>query len=637
MLKNLVSRALVKNRQPTPKRVVFGPFQPPLVRAIAKPSTSQWRATIPGEAKKGKVEKQSLFISPVWRSPCPAMPERVNREARGLQLRTGHPNKPLFAAVWGLSSGSLMQSSQTSSVAAPERGRVRARLPELLAPAGDWECARAAVENGADAIYFGLEKFNARMRANNFTEADLPKLMEFLHRRGVKGYVTFNTLVFENELAEAEQYLRTMIAAGVDAAIVQDVGICRLIRQLSPDFPIHVSTQMTITSAAGVEFARELGCNLVVLARECSLKEIESDPGRPARRSTVTPTATAAGGLHPRRALRRLLRPMPDQRGAGRALGQPRRMRAGLPHALRTDRRRQAGAAGRPQYLLSPQDLAGLEVLPELARLGVASLKIEGRLKSPEYVANITRIYRQALDQLCRRTPSRRPTTAARSRPLRDGDGLLARALHRLVSAARTTRSWCMAGSARSAAFSWAKSSRVAARRRLDAAARRRSSRATAWCSTPASPRRRRKAEGCMKSEVRSAKCRNGRLAELRFGRGDIDFRRIHVGDKLWKTSDPELDRRLRQSFEGDTPKFQRPIEMEVHGLAGKPLTLIVAGRTGPRGPRRLGDAAGRGGEAAAHHRTVARAARPAGRHAVQAGRVEERTGRATCCCRSAS
>src|SRR5438093_8424458 len=151
---------------------------------------------------------------------------------------------------------------------------VRTPLPELLAPAGDWECAKAAVENGADAIYFGLEKFNARMRAHNFTEADLPKLLEFFHRRGVKGYVTFNTLVFENELAEAEQYLRTMIATGVDAAIVQDVGMCRLIRRLSPDFPIHVSTQMTITSAGGVEFARELDCNLVVLARECSMDEL---------------------------------------------------------------------------------------------------------------------------------------------------------------------------------------------------------------------------------------------------------------------------------------------------------------------------------------------------------------------------
>src|SRR6185295_14144806 len=114
-----------------------------------------------------------------------------------------------------------------------------------------------------------------RMRAKNFTQADLPALMEFLHRRGVRGYVTFNTLIFTSELHDAENYLRSIISAGVDAAIVQDVGICRLIRHLSPDFPIHASTQMTITSAAGVEFARELGCDLVVLARECSIAEIE--------------------------------------------------------------------------------------------------------------------------------------------------------------------------------------------------------------------------------------------------------------------------------------------------------------------------------------------------------------------------
>src|SRR5437870_8128029 len=178
-----------------------------------------------------------------------------------------------------------MNSTQTHSVLEKELGgknadmlRVRhsaCRVPELLAPAGDWACAKAAVENGADAIYFGLEKFNARMRAHNFTEADLPGLMEFLHRRGVKGYVTFNTLVFADELVEAEQYLRTIIAAGADAAIVQDVGICRLIRRLSPDFPIHVSTQMTITSAGRVEVARELGCHLGVLARGGSVREVE--------------------------------------------------------------------------------------------------------------------------------------------------------------------------------------------------------------------------------------------------------------------------------------------------------------------------------------------------------------------------
>lgn len=148
------------------------------------------------------------------------------------------------------------------------------KLPLLLAPAGDWECAKAAVENGADAIYFGLERFNARMRARNFTEADLPELMAWLHRRGVRGYVTLNTLVFPRELTEAEGYIRSMIAAGVDAVIVQDIGIARLIRHLSPDFPIHASTQMTITSGVGAEFAAELGCEVVVLARECSLQEI---------------------------------------------------------------------------------------------------------------------------------------------------------------------------------------------------------------------------------------------------------------------------------------------------------------------------------------------------------------------------
>src|SRR5512137_1192227 len=141
-----------------------------------------------------------------------------------------------------MTSVSQVDKQQADAFAIPDgkagdsRACAAVVLPELLAPAGDWDCARAAVENGADAIYFGLEKFNARMRAHNFTEADLPRLMEFLHRRGVRGYVTFNTLVFQNEMAQATAYARTLIAAGVDAAIVQDVGICRLIRSLSPDF-----------------------------------------------------------------------------------------------------------------------------------------------------------------------------------------------------------------------------------------------------------------------------------------------------------------------------------------------------------------------------------------------------------------
>src|SRR5436190_22893766 len=276
-----------------------------------------------------------------------------------------------------------------------QRREIGSRLPELLAPAGDWECVRAAVENGADAIYFGLERFNARMRAHNFTHADLPKLMEFLHRRAVKGYVTFNTLVFADEMREAENYLRTIIAAGVDAAIVQDVGICRMIRQLSADFPIHASTQMTITSAAGVEFARELGCDLVVLARECSLKEIE------AIQQSVASQLPLEVFVHGALCVAYSGQCLTSEALGGRSANRGECAQAcRMPYDLIADGK-QVALEDR-KYLLSPQDLAGLEVLPELARAGVASLKIEGRLKSPEYVANITRVYRNALDELAK-------------------------------------------------------------------------------------------------------------------------------------------------------------------------------------------------------------------------------------------
>src|SRR6266567_6079885 len=183
-----------------------------------------------------------------------------------------------------------------------------------------------------------------------------------------------------------------MISAGVDAAIVQDVGVCRLIRQISPDFPIHVSTQMTITSAGGVEFARELGCNLVVLARECSLKEIAKiqDDGRarplPLEVFVHGALCVAYSGQC-----------LTSESLGGRSANRGECAQAcRLPYELMADGK--PVPLGDRKYLLSPQDLAGLEMLPDLVRLGVASLKIEGRLKSPEYVANITRIYRRALE-----------------------------------------------------------------------------------------------------------------------------------------------------------------------------------------------------------------------------------------------
>src|SRR2546426_6852758 len=127
------------------------------------------------------------------------------------------------------------------------------RRPEVLAPAGDIDCVRAAIENGADAVYFGVQKWNARARATNFALEELPDLLALLRLRGVKGYVTFNTLIFSNELDEAQRMLEKIVATGPDAFILQDLGIARLLRDMAPDVPLHASTQTTTTAPEQME------------------------------------------------------------------------------------------------------------------------------------------------------------------------------------------------------------------------------------------------------------------------------------------------------------------------------------------------------------------------------------------------
>jgi U32 family peptidase len=515
--------------------------------------------------------------------------------------------------------------------AAPPRlepGGPRSRLPELLAPAGDWDCARAAVENGADAIYFGLEKFNARMRAHNFSRDDLPKLMEFLHRRGVKGYVTFNTLVFENEMAAAEEHLRDIIAAGVDAAIVQDVGICRLIRSLSPDFPIHVSTQMTVTSAAGVEFARELGCQLVVLARECSLKEIETI-------RSAAPELPLEVFVHGALCVAYSGQCLTSESLGGRSANRGVCAQAcRLPYELISDG--QAVPLGDRKYLLSPQDLAGLELLPDLVRSGITSLKIEGRLKSPEYVADITRIYRQALDGMSSGRAD------ARQRVVAIEPDSVAQVSKPAVSPISPPSLSASARSRRSEAETDKSANRTMGVEGHESGR-------TVDCQSPG-----REGGGRERYEMEMAFSRglytgwfrginNQELVHARFGKkrgvylgeiagvedrfvrltlqsplkaGDgvvfdsghpeedeeggrvytveqrgsgtwlsfgpgVNLARLHRGDKLWKTSDPELDRRLRQTFEGDNPKFQRSLSLEVRGAIGEPLSVVALDEQG--------------------------------------------------------
>jgi len=280
-----------------------------------------------------------------------------------------------------------------------------AHRPELLAPAGDWECLRAAVANGADAVYFGLSNFNARHRAANFTLAELPEVIGYLHQRNVKGYVAFNTLIFSDELPDAVRFLRAIAAAGTDAVIVQDLGLAALCHRLAPGLPIHASTQMTLTEPQGIDFVRSLGVERAILARELSVEQIERIAG-----ATTMPLEVFVHGA--------LCVAYSGQCLTSEALGGRSANRGQcaqacrLPYEMLVDG--QPHDLGDRAYLLSPQDLAAHDLIDRLTRAGVGCFKIEGRLKSAQYVAVTTQTYRAALDAAL----AARPFTLGRAEQL---------------------------------------------------------------------------------------------------------------------------------------------------------------------------------------------------------------------------
>lgn len=257
---------------------------------------------------------------------------------------------------------------------------------ELLSPAGSYETLKAVVNAGADAVYCAGNRFGARAYANNFTQEEMISAIDFMHIKGKKIYMTVNTLLKEKELEEElYSYLAPYYEAGLDAVIVQDLGVMHFIREHFPGLPIHASTQMTITGAYGAELLMNAGCNRIVTARELSLEEIQDVY----EKTGVEIESFVHGALCYCYSGQCLLSSMIGGRSGNRGrCAQPCR----LPYEV-------AGEKKKGAYLLSPKDLCTIDMIPELIQHGVHSFKIEGRMKQAEYAAGVTSIYRHYIDK----------------------------------------------------------------------------------------------------------------------------------------------------------------------------------------------------------------------------------------------
>ncbi len=257
---------------------------------------------------------------------------------------------------------------------------------DLLSPVGDFECLKSAVQNGANSVYFGADLFSARAYASNFNLDDLERAILYAKSRGVKTNLTLNTLISDDEFSDAFELAKKAYEFGIDAIIVQDLGLAKQLIKAFPDLDIHASTQMSIHNLQGVLKMQELGFKRVVLARELSLQEIEYI----CNNSDIEIECFVHGALCISYSGQCLFSSMVGGRSGNRGkCAQPCR----LPYQLleNTEKVDQG-------HLLSTRDLCGLDFIPDLINAGVTCLKIEGRMKNPEYVATVTRIYRKYID-----------------------------------------------------------------------------------------------------------------------------------------------------------------------------------------------------------------------------------------------
>ncbi len=432
--------------------------------------------------------------------------------------------------------------------------------PEIMSPAGYWPQLNAAIEAGADAVYFGLKHFTARAKVG-FTLTELPDVMRTLHSRGVKGYVTFNTLIFDHELREAVKTIEQIAKAGADSLIVQDVGVAQLAHQIAPHVDIHGSTQMSITSAEGVALAQRFGVSRVVLARELSLKEIAD-----IRAQTDCELEMF---VHGALCVSYSGQCFSSEAWGGRSANRGQCAQAcRLPYELIVDD--VLKPLGDARYLLSPGDLYALHQVPEIMEIGISTLKIEGRYKDENYVSLTTSAYRQAVDAAWEQRPN--PVTSQQELAI---EQVYSRGLgaffvsgtnhqevvsgrsprHRGVLAGRVTQVYkdrvvIEPSDIRNVAPLKAGDGIV-----FDAAD---------WRSPEA------KEEGGHLYEVKPV----GKRLELSFGNHEIDFTRVRVGDWVWRTHDVNVDKAAKAFTQANAPVHKQDVNVQVVARAGQPLSL---------------------------------------------------------------
>lgn len=460
----------------------------------------------------------------------------------------------------------------------------------MMSPVGGQAQLRAAVEAGADAVFFGVNPlrdalshggradgtgagFHARAKVGFEAEA-LPEVMRGLHERGVQGFVTFNVLVFDRELRSAEQQLIHLAEAGVDAIIVQDHGVARLAHEICPDLPIHGSTQMSITSAEGAEFARRFGASRVVLGRELSLRDIE----RIAAQTDIELETFVHGAL----CVSYSGQCFSSEAWGGRSANRGQCAQAcRLPYEMIVDGlQRDLGDA---RYLLSPGDLYALHQVPDLMRIGVNCLKIEGRYKDAEFVALTTAAYRKAVDEAWAGLPlsvtpqEERDLEQVYSRGL--GPHFIAGTNHQTVVRGRAPRHrGVRVGTVRGTTERGVLVELSEVLRPGD--------------GLVFDPANWRAPEGREEGGFLyglwqrgqpqdAAEVRAGQTYELRFGRGAVDPGRVRVGDPVWRTQDPTLAARVRPLVETPEPLYTRPVAAHFVGHVGEAPTLTLSDEHG--------------------------------------------------------